>query len=780
VAEAGDQTAVSRTTMSGSSTAFSKRASINDHRVRRPTNPYRRRNDTPPPTPSRAARKYTRRPHLSSLEEPLIPLDCTRSPDSGYYSNDFSLSSPADDWLNDSLLPHNGQNSSASPSQPPRAGRASYRWPLQNHESLRRKPVPNEAPTADHTIKRNTDELSARPSLVTRLQAFGFRSGCGVCGISISGNFVYPVSGRTSVPVERPVCQSCFVNGRLSTWLHDLDPSTFDEPGPSKSVENLASAAAAAAWQRRQSKNRNNLQVEGSSTPSISPRRSFVASRSEVTVLQPDRTHKRPESSQRSIVGASHQENKLQTRNYSKLFDRLSRNLEASSSHPSLQIEGTPQQAESPRRSFVASSPARTLNRTCVVCGDEHPVDAFSDTRLTTQCSHQNSACISCVHQWIDTQLTDQGWDRIQCLECTEIMQYSDVQRHARPEDFERYDRLAARSALANDPDFIWCQNAGCGSGQIHEGGDDMPLFVCQTCDFRYCVTHNIRWHEGETCTAFDARMGGNAEAPPARPATPGPSMTAPRRRRGRKRTIEEQQAADHELALQLSYADDSDEILPLNDPFVDSSEDESEDGPPLLRPARGFKARLRNIVRKSKSFTNRHTGPVGVDGSSSEDLDSVYDAYFEDAEDDVEAESSEQARQTRAQVRQDGIFARAMQKRLEKEEKKRERKEKEQREAAEAERKAYQKRKAQEAQGEQTVRSISKSCPKCNWQIQKNGGCDHVCSSFFSNAMILTWNQMTCLKCGEEFCYVCLADYESVRRRGNSAHKRSCSYWRA
>jgi hypothetical protein len=47
-------------------------------------------------------------------------------------------------------------------------------------------------------------------------------------------------------------------------------------------------------------------------------------------------------------------------------------------------------------------------------------------------------------------------------------------------------------------------------------------------------------------------------------------------------------------------------------------------------------------------------------------------------------------------------------------------------------EREAYQRRKAEEKQGEQTVRANAKQCPKCRWYIQKKDGCDHVSTALF------------------------------------------------
>eukprot|EP00668_Euglena_longa_P045726 GGOE01061406.1.p2 GENE.GGOE01061406.1~~GGOE01061406.1.p2 ORF type:complete len:313 (-),score=91.48 GGOE01061406.1:159-974(-) len=61
--------------------------------------------------------------------------------------------------------------------------------------------------------------------------------------------------------------------------------------------------------------------------------------------------------------------------------------------------------------------------------------------------------------------------------------------------------------------------------------------------------------------------------------------------------------------------------------------------------------------------------------------------------------------------------------------------------------------------------RNEIKRCPRCKHGIEKNAGCDH----------------MTCRTsaggCGYEFCWLCLADYEAIRRNGNAAHNPTCRY---
>ena len=59
-----------------------------------------------------------------------------------------------------------------------------------------------------------------------------------------------------------------------------------------------------------------------------------------------------------------------------------------------------------------------------------------------------------------------------------------------------------------------------------------------------------------------------------------------------------------------------------------------------------------------------------------------------------------------------------------------------------------------------------TKSCPKCNVTIEKNGGCDHITC------------QITSGGCGHEFCWLCLEDYSKILEEGNHLHDPNCNYF--
>ncbi|KAF2709796.1 hypothetical protein K504DRAFT_477016 [Pleomassaria siparia CBS 279.74] len=72
--------------------------------------------------------------------------------------------------------------------------------------------------------------------------------------------------------------------------------------------------------------------------------------------------------------------------------------------------------------------------------------------------------------------------------------------------------------------------------------------------------------------------------------------------------------------------------------------------------------------------------------------------------------------------------------------------------------------KKAEDKASRKLIKETAKKCPGCGWHIEKREGCDH----------------MTCSKCRHEFCWLCLAPWNLIRKRGPQMHKQTCSMFAA
>lgn len=167
-------------------------------------------------------------------------------------------------------------------------------------------------------------------------------------------------------------------------------------------------------------------------------------------------------------------------------------------------------------------------DRDCSICSDTKEEILFPLFSPTASCTHAPTACLECLERSIRSDLTSKIWTDIRCPECRELLDYTDIQRYADEETFKRcvclifpssffphkelhihltyairYETLALRAAMAEAENFFWC-TSGCGSGQIHESGDDQPIVICLHCDHRSCFRHSVAWHQGLTCEEYD------------------------------------------------------------------------------------------------------------------------------------------------------------------------------------------------------------------------------------------------------------------------------------
>lgn len=74
-----------------------------------------------------------------------------------------------------------------------------------------------------------------------------------------------------------------------------------------------------------------------------------------------------------------------------------------------------------------------------------------------------------------------------------------------------------------------------------------------------------------------------------------------------------------------------------------------------------------------------------------------------------------------------------------------------------------YDDRKVNSIRTNNWIQNNTKPCPRCQSNIEKNGGCHH----------------MTCSRCKHQFCWECLADYNKILKQGLHQHRTTCSHYR-
>ncbi|KAG9257749.1 uncharacterized protein F5Z01DRAFT_413846 [Emericellopsis atlantica] len=92
----------------------------------------------------------------------------------------------------------------------------------------------------------------------------------------------------------------------------------------------------------------------------------------------------------------------------------------------------------------------------------------------------------------------------IACPECDTVLSFEDVKEYATQLDFERYELLAVLAVVGSTEQFVWCSGPDCNSGQLHVGGAEQPIVLCNLCRHRTCFVHRTPWHEDLTCDDYD------------------------------------------------------------------------------------------------------------------------------------------------------------------------------------------------------------------------------------------------------------------------------------
>ena len=145
----------------------------------------------------------------------------------------------------------------------------------------------------------------------------------------------------------------------------------------------------------------------------------------------------------------------------------------------------------------------------CSVCLDEFPISSLA--LPSSKCEHSPAICGRCLRQHIEEEVNGKGITRaINCPECDAQLEHHEIHTvcqgpPAGIATFARFDSLLCRRTIETMPDFVWCSGKACGSGQIHDGGDDIPIMHCSACSAKTCFTHQLPYHDGMSCEQFDA-----------------------------------------------------------------------------------------------------------------------------------------------------------------------------------------------------------------------------------------------------------------------------------
>jgi hypothetical protein len=156
----------------------------------------------------------------------------------------------------------------------------------------------------------------------------------------------------------------------------------------------------------------------------------------------------------------------------------------------------------------------------CTVCYSNLSEDMFQ--KITDGCTHPFSICTKCVHKHIINIVKGgsfavvASYGNMACpnLSCNSRLQGNEIKRFLNKEEYDRWDRLAFQEWTEAQPEFRWCSQNNCGSGQLVDGGADAnSFFRCVKCNNMTCIKHMVPFHSGMSCDEYDKTLAVDEQA---------------------------------------------------------------------------------------------------------------------------------------------------------------------------------------------------------------------------------------------------------------------------
>jgi hypothetical protein len=73
-----------------------------------------------------------------------------------------------------------------------------------------------------------------------------------------------------------------------------------------------------------------------------------------------------------------------------------------------------------------------------MTCVETLRSENFPSEKLTQECNHEPTVCNPCLTRSIDPQSPEVEWDQVKCPECSTVLHFEVVKRHASAHMFER------------------------------------------------------------------------------------------------------------------------------------------------------------------------------------------------------------------------------------------------------------------------------------------------------------------------------------------------------
>lgn len=140
----------------------------------------------------------------------------------------------------------------------------------------------------------------------------------------------------------------------------------------------------------------------------------------------------------------------------------------------------------------------------CEMCGTDDSASSFpspDDIPLSCRVHTPSMQCMACVLFYTRLAMNQSNLPR--CAWCNATWSFTDIIRLVEPKELEQFEARLSNRLIETNPDFRWCAQDTCVSGQfycIDEIDQDDPRVCCVACEKTNCFRCRLPWHEGQSC----------------------------------------------------------------------------------------------------------------------------------------------------------------------------------------------------------------------------------------------------------------------------------------